>query len=102
MVRELVTKEKELLEKIEFYIGEMQMIRDLFELEKYKDSESLKEKFDLMNEKAEKAVKEILLIKKEINKIENIVLAHESDYAKDLRDKLNLNYNLRKISRNFK
>lgn len=102
MVRELVTKEKELLEKIEFYIGEMQMIRDLFELEKYKDSESLKEKFDLMNEKAEKAVKEILLIKKEINKIESIVLTHESDYAKDLRDKLNLNYNLRKISRNFK
>lgn len=102
MVRELVTKEKELLEKIEFYISEMQLIQDLSEIEKYKDSESLKEKFNLMNEKAIKSLKELSLIKKEIDKIENIVLTYESDYAKDLRDKLNLNYNLRKISRNFK
>lgn len=73
-IREIVLRENELNEKIQFYINELETIVDLMTIDKYRNSKTLIAKYEAIENKAFELIEERNNLKEYIE-VSNTILA---------------------------
>ena len=80
-VREMVLREKELKEMINFNLEEMEMMVDLATLPKYENSSSLQERYEAFEKETNEMLVELKELKAKINNIQEF-----SDIIEDVKN----------------
>lgn len=80
-VREMVLREKELKEMINFNLEEMEMMVDLATLPKYENSSSLQERYEAFEKETNEMLAELKELKAKINNIQEF-----SDIIEDVKN----------------
>ncbi|WP_415276443.1 hypothetical protein [Clostridium perfringens] len=80
-VREMVLREKELKEMINFNLEEMEMMMDLATLPKYENSSSLQERYEAFEKETNEMLVELKELKAKINNIQEF-----SDIIEDVKN----------------
>ncbi len=80
-VREMVLREKELKEMINFNLEEMEMMMDLATLPKYENSSSLQERYEAFEKETNEMLAELKELKAKINNIQEF-----SDIIEDVKN----------------
>lgn len=86
-VREMVLREKELKEMINFNLEEMEMMMDLATLPKYENSSSLQERYEAFEKETNEMLAELKSLKKEIDELNEFVEIID-DVRKDMQEEV--------------
>ena len=84
-VREMVLREKELKEMINFNLEEMEMMMDLATLPKYENSSSLQERYEAFEKETNEMLVELKSLRKEIDELNEFVEIMK-DVKEDMKD----------------